>query len=41
MEEERPTERPDRFWNRVYTAVVITTFVVVMLLWGFSRYFGG
>lgn len=32
-------ERPNVFWNRVYIAVVITTFVVVTALWGFSQYF--
>ncbi len=32
-------ERPTRFWNRVYAAVIFTTVVVVTLLWAFSRYF--
>jgi hypothetical protein len=32
-------ERPSTFWNRVYIAVVVTTIVVVTLLWAFSRYF--
>ncbi len=32
-------ERPTRFWNRVYAAVILTTVVVVTLLWAFSRYF--
>jgi len=34
-----PEERPNAFWNRVYIAVVIATFVVVTALWGFSQYF--
>ena len=37
---ETPKERPDSFWNRVYIAVVVTTVVVITLLWEFSRYFG-
>jgi hypothetical protein len=32
-------ERSDSFWHRVYAAVVVTTFLVVTLLWGFSKYF--
>ncbi len=32
-------DRPDSFWNRVYIAVVIFTFIVVTLLWAFSKYF--
>jgi len=32
-------EKPDSFWNRVYAAVIVTTVVVVTLLWAFSRYF--
>ncbi len=32
-------ERPNSFWNRVYLAVVITTVVVILALYGFSRYF--
>lgn len=32
-------ERPNSFWNRVYFAVVITTFVVVTALYAFSQYF--
>lgn len=39
-EPEIPQERPREFWNRVYAAVVATTFVVIMALWAFSRYFG-
>lgn len=34
-----PEEKPASFWRRVYIAVVITTFVVITLLWAFSRYF--
>jgi hypothetical protein len=33
-------ERPSSFWNRVYAAVVVFTFIVVTALWAFSRYFG-
>ena len=36
---EYPEEKPAAFWNRIYVAVVITTFVVITLLWAFSRYF--
>ena len=32
-------EKPAAFWNRIYIAVVITTFTVITLLWSFSRYF--
>jgi len=32
-------ERPAAFWRKVYIAVVVNTFVVVTLLWAFSRYF--
>lgn len=38
---ETPTEKPDAFWRKVYVSVVITTVVVVTLLWAFSRYFSG
>ena len=40
-ESERGTDigRPDPFWNRVYIAVVINTVVIVLLLYGFSKYF--
>lgn len=34
-----PPEKPTAFWNRVYIAVVITTIIVIALLWTFSRYF--
>ncbi|MEO6051325.1 MAG: hypothetical protein ABIP78_08340 [Pyrinomonadaceae bacterium] len=38
-EHEAPAERPKAFWKKVYLAVVINAFVVVTLLWIFSRYF--
>jgi hypothetical protein len=38
---EYPEEKPAAFWNRVYFAVVVNTFVVVTLLWAFSRYIAG
>ena len=38
---DAPTEKPDAFWRKVYIAVVITTVVMVTLLWAFSRYFSG
>jgi hypothetical protein len=41
MENEPVKERPDSFWNRVYAAVVVTTFFVVTALWAFSKYFSG
>jgi hypothetical protein len=36
---EFPEEKPAEFWNRIYTGVIVTTFVVITLLWVFSRYF--
>lgn len=41
MEEQKgPTpEMPDRFWKKIYIAVMITTVVVISTLWAFSRYF--
>jgi hypothetical protein len=39
MENEPVKERPNIFWNRVYAAVVATTFIVVTALWAFSQYF--
>jgi hypothetical protein len=36
---EYPEEKPAAFWNRVYIAVVVTTVIVITLLWAFSRYF--
>ena len=35
-----PDERPESFWHRVYLAVIVTTVVVITLLWAFSRHFG-
>src|SRR5215207_7869452 len=32
-------DKPDPFWRRIYIAVIVTTFVVITLLWAFSRYF--
>ncbi len=32
-------ELPDSWWYRVYFAVIITTILVISLLWAFSRYF--
>lgn len=32
-------DRPDSFWRRVYIAVIVVTFVVITLLWAFSKYF--
>lgn len=34
-----PTEREDRWWYRVYLAVIVFTVFVIALLWSFSRYF--
>lgn len=39
MDENKVEERPAEFWRRVYIAVIVWTFVVVTLLWAFSRYF--
>ncbi len=30
---------PDRFWKKIYLAVVVTTIVVITALWAFSQYF--
>ena len=38
-ENENIPERPASFWRRIYIAVIVTTFVVITLLWAFSRYF--
>ncbi|MGB5013756.1 MAG: hypothetical protein WBO68_06965 [Pyrinomonadaceae bacterium] len=32
-------EMPDRFWKKIYLAVVVTTIVVITALWAFSQYF--
>lgn len=32
-------EKPNEFWNRVYLTVVVTTILVIAVLWSFSRYF--
>lgn len=32
-------EKPDKFWNKIYIAVVITTVIVITSMWVFSRYF--
>ena len=34
-------ELPDEWWYRVYAGVIVTTIVVITLLWAFSRYFSG
>jgi hypothetical protein len=36
---EPVVELPDEWWYKVYVAVIITTVVVISLLWAFSRYF--
>lgn len=36
---EPSEELPDEWWHRVYAAVILTTVVVIALLWTFSRYF--
>lgn len=38
---ESVKELPDEWWYRVYLAVIITTVVVLALLWTFSNYFSG
>mgnify|MGYP001245882376 CR=1 FL=1 len=37
--QENVEELLDEWWYRVYLAVMITTVVVLALLWAFSRYF--
>lgn len=32
-------DKPDSWWYPVYAGVILTLVVVIMLLWGFSRYF--
>jgi hypothetical protein len=36
---EPSEELPDEWWHKVYAAVIVTTVVVIALLWAFSRYF--
>lgn len=36
---EEIEELPDAWWYRVYLAVIITTILVILALWAFSRYF--
>lgn len=42
-EENKPgierEELPDEWWHRVYAGVIVTTVIVLALLWAFSRYF--
>ena len=33
-------ELPDAWWYKVYAAVMVTSVIVISLLWAFSRYFG-
>ena len=39
MPEMNEGERPNEFWRKVYLTVIVTTVLVIMLLWSFSRYF--
>lgn len=32
-------ELPDEWWRKIYVAVIVTTVIVISLLWLFSRYF--
>jgi hypothetical protein len=32
-------ELPDDWWHRVYLGVIVTTVVVISILWAFSRHF--
>jgi uncharacterized BrkB/YihY/UPF0761 family membrane protein len=32
-------DKPDPWWYRVYAGVILTTVVVIALLWLFSKYF--
>jgi len=32
-------ELPDKWWYKVYVAVIITTVLVITALWAFSKYF--
>lgn len=32
-------ELPDAWWYKVYTGVIFTTIVVILLLWAFSNHF--
>lgn len=34
-------ELPDAWWYKVYAAVMVTTVVVILALWGFTNYFSG
>lgn len=39
IEEEAAAEKPNRFWYRVYLAVIVTTVLVIAALGLFSFYF--
>ena len=40
MDERDENLEPDeKFWRRVYLAVIANTFIVITALWAFSRYF--
>jgi len=32
-------ELPDSWWYRVYLGVIVTTLLVISVLWAFSRFF--
>jgi len=40
-EEKITAEKPDAFWYRVYSAVIVTTVLVIAALRLFSFYFSG
>lgn len=39
QDETERVELPDSWWYKVYAAVIVTTIVVITLLYAFSRYF--
>jgi hypothetical protein len=38
-QEDKTEELPDAWWHRVYVAVIVTTVLVVVLLWSFTEFF--
>jgi len=37
--DEQKIDKKDHNWHRVYVAVIITTFAVILALFAFSKYF--
>lgn len=39
QQEKNTEELPDSWWHKVYVGVIVTTIVVVLLLWSFTEIF--